>query len=237
MTTTDPLTTTTDPVQAAQRAAVAAEPEFGRYFLIHFLGLSIAYDDDEQTCTVTLPFAPHLCNAGGATHGGVLSTALDISMGHTCQRYLSAGSTIQMEMRFLRPISTDAVCTGRHPASGPAHRCARVAHGRRPRTTRRRRFRFVVPTRRHLNPPTTQRGEHHATENHIAAVATVAAVACIGVRVRQHRRRLRRQLSVRGHGLDRRVRTGRRQRPDVPHARPDHPGREALSRKHRRREP
>jgi uncharacterized protein (TIGR00369 family) len=113
MTTTDPLNTTVDPVAAAQRAAEAAEPAFGRYFLIHFLGLSIAYNDDEQTCTVTLPFAPHLCNAGGAMHGGVLSTALDISMGHTCNRYLSAGATIQMEMRFLRPITTDAVCTGR----------------------------------------------------------------------------------------------------------------------------
>jgi uncharacterized protein (TIGR00369 family) len=113
MTTTDPVTTTADPVKAAQRAAEAAEPAFGRYFLIHFLGLSIDYDDVEQTCTVTLPFAQHLCNASGAVHGGVLSTALDISMGHTCQRYLSAGSTIEMEMRFLRPVRTDAVCTGR----------------------------------------------------------------------------------------------------------------------------
>ncbi len=113
MTTTDPVPRTTDPVQAAQRAAEAAAPEFGRYFLIHFLGLSIDYDDVERTCTVTLPFAQHLCNASGAMHGGVLSTALDISMGHTCQRYLSAGSTIEMEMRFLRPVRTDAVCTGR----------------------------------------------------------------------------------------------------------------------------
>jgi uncharacterized protein (TIGR00369 family) len=113
MTTTDSSNTTVDPVAAAQRAAEVAEPAFGHYFLIHFLGLSIAYDDDEQTCTVTLPFAPHLCNASGAMHGGVLSTAMDISMGHTCNRYLSAGATIQMEMRFLRPITTDAVCTGR----------------------------------------------------------------------------------------------------------------------------
>jgi uncharacterized protein (TIGR00369 family) len=113
MTTTDSVRSIPDPVEAAQQAADAAAPEFGRYFLIHFLGLSIAYDDDEQTCTVRLPFAPHLCNAVGAVHGGVLSTALDISMGHTCQRYLSAGSTIQMEMRFLRPVTTDAVCTGR----------------------------------------------------------------------------------------------------------------------------
>jgi uncharacterized protein (TIGR00369 family) len=113
MTTTDSARTIPDPVQAAQQAADAAEPAFGRYFLIHFLGLSIAYNDDEQSCTVTLPFAPHLCNAAGAVHGGVLSTALDISMGHTCQRYLSAGSTIEMQMRFLRAVRGDVSCTGR----------------------------------------------------------------------------------------------------------------------------
>lgn len=113
MTTTDSVRSLPDPVEAAQYAADAAAPEFGRYFLIHFLGLSIAYHDEDQSCSVTLPFAPHLCNAGGAMHGGVLSTALDISMGHACQRYLSAGSTIQMEMRFLRPVTGDVVCTGR----------------------------------------------------------------------------------------------------------------------------
>ena len=112
MTTTDPRATT-DPVAAARRAADVAEPEFGRYFLIHFLGLSIAYNDEDQSCTVTLPFAPHLCNAGGAMHGGVLSTVLDISMGHACQKYLSAGTTIDMEIHFHRAVRTDAVCTGR----------------------------------------------------------------------------------------------------------------------------
>jgi uncharacterized protein (TIGR00369 family) len=113
MTTTDPTREIPDPVAAARQAVDVSAPEFGRYFLINFLGLSIAYSEEEQTCTVTLPFAPHLCNAGGSVHGGVLSTALDISMGHACQRYLSAGSTIEMSVRFLRPIRGDAVCTGR----------------------------------------------------------------------------------------------------------------------------
>jgi uncharacterized protein (TIGR00369 family) len=112
MTTIDPRMTA-DPVAAAQRAADVAEQEFGRYFLIHFLGLSIAYSDDDQSCTVTLPFAPHLCNAAGVVHGGVLSTVLDISMGHTCQKFLSAGTTIDMEIHFHRAVRTDAVCTGR----------------------------------------------------------------------------------------------------------------------------
>ncbi|MDO3636752.1 PaaI family thioesterase [Mycolicibacterium arseniciresistens] len=113
MTATDPAVRPTDPVGAAQYAAGIAEPEFGRYFLIHFLGLSIDYVDDDKACVVRLPFARHLCNAGGAMHGGVLSTALDISMGHACQRYLSAGSTIEMQVRFLRAVRTDVTCTGR----------------------------------------------------------------------------------------------------------------------------
>lgn len=111
--TTESVRAATDPVAAARYATEAAEPKFGQYFLIHFLGLSIDYLDDEKSCTVHLPFAAHLCNAGGAVHGGVLSTALDISMGHACQRYLSAGSTIEMQMRFLRPVTSDVRCTGR----------------------------------------------------------------------------------------------------------------------------
>lgn len=113
MTAIDPARRMTDPVEAARYAAEVAEPTFGRYFLIQFLGLSIDYLDEDKSCTVRLPFAPHLCNAGGGIHGGVLTTVLDISMGHACQHYLSAGSTIDMSVRFMRPVRTDSVCTGR----------------------------------------------------------------------------------------------------------------------------
>jgi uncharacterized protein (TIGR00369 family) len=113
MTTIDPGRRLTDPVEAAQFAADTAESEFGRYFLIQFLGLTLDYSDEEKSCTVRLPFAKHLCNAGGGIHGGILTTVLDISMGHTCNRYLTAGSTIDMSVRFMRPIRTDSVCTGR----------------------------------------------------------------------------------------------------------------------------
>ncbi|MFS0899852.1 PaaI family thioesterase [Mycolicibacterium litorale] len=113
MTTTDPRRAAVDPVTSARFAADVAEPKFGQYFLIHFLGLSIDYLDDEKVCTVHLPFAQHLCNAGGGVHGGVLSTVLDISMGHACNRFLSAGSTIEMQMRFVRPVRSDVTATGR----------------------------------------------------------------------------------------------------------------------------
>jgi acyl-CoA thioesterase len=105
----------------AERArAAAADPrhEFGSFFLSRFLDLRISYDDADQTCRVVLPHAAHLCNPQGALHGGVLTTALDISMGHLCHRYLSTAVTIEMQMRFFRPAMTDVTCTGRVVRAG-----------------------------------------------------------------------------------------------------------------------
>jgi acyl-CoA thioesterase len=103
-----------DQVSALAREA-AADPtwEFGSFFLSRFLQLDISYDDTEQTCTVVLPYGPHLCNPQGSVHGGVITTALDISMGHLCKRFLSAAVTIEMQMRFFRPLTGTGTCTGR----------------------------------------------------------------------------------------------------------------------------
>lgn len=103
-----------DEVSGLARAA-ASDPawEFGSFFLSRFLRLDISYDEPEQTCTVVLPYGPHLCNPQGSVHGGVITTALDISMGHLCRRFLSAAVTIEMQMRFFRPLTTTGTCTGR----------------------------------------------------------------------------------------------------------------------------
>jgi uncharacterized protein (TIGR00369 family) len=105
---------------AALAQGAAADPawEFGSFFLSRFLQLGISYDDAEQTCTVVLPYAAHLCNPQGSVHGGIVTTALDISMGHLCKRYLSAAVTIEMQMRFFRPLTSDATCTGRLVRAG-----------------------------------------------------------------------------------------------------------------------
>jgi acyl-CoA thioesterase len=104
-----------DPDLVGERArSAAADParEFGSFFLTRFLGLDIGYDDDEQTCTVVLPYAAHLCNPQGSVHGGVITTALDISMGHLCHRFLSTAVTIEMQVRFFRPLTGPGTCTG-----------------------------------------------------------------------------------------------------------------------------
>ena len=100
-------------VARAEKAAASDVQEFGDFFLSRFLGLEISYDDDEQTCTVRLPYARHLGNPQGSVHGGIITTAMDISMGHLCHRYLSTAMTIEMQMRFFRPLTGDGIATGR----------------------------------------------------------------------------------------------------------------------------
>ena len=108
-----------DAVAELARAA-GSDPawEFGSFFLSRFLQLGISYDDAEQSCTVVLPYGAHLCNPQGSVHGGIVTTALDISMGHLCKRYLSAAVTIEMQMRFFRPLTTEGTCTGRLVRAG-----------------------------------------------------------------------------------------------------------------------
>lgn len=104
--------------ELAREAGSDPRWEFGSFFLSRFLQLGIGYDDDEQTCTVVLPYAAHLCNPQGSVHGGIVTTALDISMGHLCKRYLSAAVTIEMQMRFFRPLTSEGTCTGRLVRAG-----------------------------------------------------------------------------------------------------------------------
>lgn len=100
-------------VQQATTAAASSTRQFGDFFLSRFLGLEISYDDEELTCSVVLPYAPHLCNPQGSVHGGMITTAVDISMGHLCHRFLSTSMTIEMQMRFFRPLNGTATCVGR----------------------------------------------------------------------------------------------------------------------------
>lgn len=102
-----------DPVQQATHANASAQQEFGDFFLFRFLDLEITYDDEAQTSSVTLPYAPYLCNPQGSVHGGVIATVADISMGHLCHRFLSTAVTIEMQLRFFRPLSGTGVFTGR----------------------------------------------------------------------------------------------------------------------------
>lgn len=100
-------------VDHARRAAQDPAQEFGSFFLSRFLNLDISYDDDAQTCTVVLPYAAHLGNPQGSMHGGVIATAMDISMGHLCHRFLSTATTVETQLRYFRPLHSNGTCVGR----------------------------------------------------------------------------------------------------------------------------
>ncbi|WP_104200438.1 PaaI family thioesterase [Cryobacterium sp. Y29] len=99
-------------LERAEFAAADSTQEFGNFFLSRFLDLRISYDEFAQTCTVALPYAPHLCNPQGSMHGGIIATALDVSMGHLCEHFLSTAMTLEMQVRYFRPLKGDGRCIG-----------------------------------------------------------------------------------------------------------------------------
>jgi acyl-CoA thioesterase len=46
-------------------------------------------------------------------HGGVIAIAMDISMGHLCHRFLSTAVTVEMQLRFFRPLTGPGRIEGR----------------------------------------------------------------------------------------------------------------------------
>jgi acyl-CoA thioesterase len=94
-------------------ALATSEPVFGKFFLARLLDLRIGYDDAQQGTTVELPYQEFLCNPQGSVHGGILTTVMDISMGHLCHRYLSTAVTIEMQIRFFRPVNGPCRAEGR----------------------------------------------------------------------------------------------------------------------------
>lgn len=119
-----------DPVRQVTEAAATNNQEFGDFFLSRFLGLEISYNETDQSCTVHLPYANYLCNPQGSIHGGVITTAMDISMGHLCHKFLSTSMTIEMQLRFFKPLHSDAIFVGRliRPGKRLVHLESRVTN-------------------------------------------------------------------------------------------------------------
>jgi uncharacterized protein (TIGR00369 family) len=105
-----PLETATmrDAAQTMFEQAVADDRhEFGSFFLSRFLGMQIAYEN--ENCTVSFEVKPPMYNPQGSLHGGVLATALDISMGHLLKHRVGAGSTLEMKVQYFSPARSGAV--------------------------------------------------------------------------------------------------------------------------------
>lgn len=93
-----------------EEALQETEPDFGSFFLLRFFGLEVSYGD--ESCTVSVPTSSEMLNPQGTSyHGGALTIAIDISMGHLCKRFLSRCVTLDMNVKFLRPITEPVRCT------------------------------------------------------------------------------------------------------------------------------
>ena len=99
---------------------------FGSFFLSRVLGFEISYETSERAphrgsseqenasiCVVRFEAVPPLFNPQGTLHGGILATAMDITMGHLLHRVDAAGATLEMKVQYLAPITAGFVrCEG-----------------------------------------------------------------------------------------------------------------------------
>lgn len=93
------------------RAQASEAQEFGSFFLSRLLGFEVSYVD--ETCIVQFEALPPLFNPQGTLHGGVLATAMDISMGHLLHHVDGAGATLEMKVQYLAAVVTGLVrCRG-----------------------------------------------------------------------------------------------------------------------------
>lgn len=60
-------------------AAKSAKQEFGSFYLSRFLGFKITYKNDN--CFVNFRSKLPMFNPQGTLHGGIIATAMDVSMG------------------------------------------------------------------------------------------------------------------------------------------------------------
>ncbi len=101
------------------------EQAFEKFFLARFLNLSFEYlplnalDAEKEVCRVSFPMSDMLKNPQGSLHGGVMATAMDISMGHLVNKVAGPGATIEMKVQYMRPVTEGKVtCEGRFTRKG-----------------------------------------------------------------------------------------------------------------------
>jgi acyl-CoA thioesterase len=89
------------------RALDDPRQEFGSFFLSRLLGFSVSYHQDR--CIVEFDAVRPLFNPQGSLHGGVLATAMDISMGHLLHHVAGPGTTLEMKIQFLASVRSGLV--------------------------------------------------------------------------------------------------------------------------------
>jgi uncharacterized protein (TIGR00369 family) len=89
------------------RAAVTARSPTG---LASLLGMETELVDHGRV-VFTFPASPRFANPFGTVHGGILATVLDSAMGMAALTAVPDGvstTTLSLELKYLRPVATDA---------------------------------------------------------------------------------------------------------------------------------
>ncbi len=89
------------------RAVGDDRQEFGSFFLARLLGMTVAYEAD--ACIVSFDAVPPLFNPQGTLHGGVLATAMDISMGHLLNHAAGPGATLEIKVQYMAAVTAGLV--------------------------------------------------------------------------------------------------------------------------------
>ena len=85
--------------------------EFGSFYLSRYLGFNISYEKD--ICIVKFIIKPPMYNPQGTLHGGIIATAMDVSMGHLLNHTTGGGATLEMNIKYLLPVKEGTViCEG-----------------------------------------------------------------------------------------------------------------------------
>jgi acyl-CoA thioesterase len=97
---------------AFEHAVAEHSQEFGKFFLAKLYGFEITFPEKE--CEVAFEALDFMFNPQGTLHGGVIATALDVSMGHLLRRAAGPGTTLEFKVQFLSAIKGGKVrCRGR----------------------------------------------------------------------------------------------------------------------------
>ena len=101
-----------------ERGLSSDKQEFGSFYLLRFLGAEINFEPNK--CMVSLESVPPMFNPQGTLHGGIITTIMDISMGHLIKKVTGkAGITLEMKNQFLRPlIEGPGFCEGKFIRQG-----------------------------------------------------------------------------------------------------------------------
>lgn len=98
--------------EAFEAAAKDHSQEFELFFLSKLYGLEYSYTD--KTCEIIFEPKNFAFNPQGSLHGGVITTIMDISMGHLLKKMQGAGVTLEIKVQFIKSVKNGKCrCVGR----------------------------------------------------------------------------------------------------------------------------